>query len=63
MLVYNIFFMLKKDNLNISECSEQIKTFRLKYVFVAAKIIKTEEKVLELHDQNSLEMIKMKIII
>jgi hypothetical protein len=41
MLVYNIFLLFKKDNTSGNEYREQIKTFRLKYVFVAAKIIKT----------------------
>lgn len=41
MMVYNIFLMFKKDNTSENEYREQIKTFRLKYVFVAAKIVKT----------------------
>jgi len=41
MLVYNIFLMFKQANVSKNEYWEQIKTFRLKYIFVAAKIIKT----------------------
>jgi hypothetical protein len=46
MLVYNIFLMFKNDNLSTNEYREQIKTFRLKYIFVAAKIIKTGRQVI-----------------
>jgi hypothetical protein len=41
MLGYNLFLRFKFDSLHISEYRQQIKTFRLKYVFLAAKIIKT----------------------
>ncbi|MBK5262751.1 MAG: transposase, partial [Peptostreptococcaceae bacterium] len=41
MLSYNLFLLFKSDSLSISEYRQQIKTFRLKYVFLAAKIIKT----------------------
>ncbi len=41
MLSYNLFLLFKFDFLNLSEYRQQIKTFRLKYVFLAAKIIKT----------------------
>ena len=41
MLSYNLFFLFKFDSLSISEYRQQIKTFRLKYMFLAAKIIKT----------------------
>jgi len=41
MLSYNLFLLFKFDSLNISEYRQQIKTFRLKYVFLAAKIIRT----------------------
>ena len=39
MLAYNLFLLFKFDSLPISEYRQQIKTFRLKYVFLAAKII------------------------
>jgi len=45
MLSYNLFFLFKFDSLNISEYRQQIKTFRLKYVFLAAKIIRTSRYV------------------
>ena len=41
MLSYNLFLLFKFDFLSLSEYRQQIKTFRLKYVFLAAKIIKT----------------------
>ena len=41
MLAYNLFLLFKFDSLHISEYRQQIKTFRLKYVFLAAKIIRT----------------------
>ncbi len=37
---------LKFDSLDSSEYRQQIKTFRLKYVFLAAKIIKTARYVI-----------------
>jgi len=41
MLVYNIFLLFKMDKISVSEYRQWIVTFRLKYVFVAGKIIKT----------------------
>jgi len=41
MLVYNLFLMFKQVQLSKNEYFEQIKTFRLKYIFLAAKIVKT----------------------
>ena len=41
MLSYNLFLLFKFDSLSISEYRQQIKTFRLKYMFLAAKIIRT----------------------
>lgn len=41
MLVYNIFLLFKMDKTSINEYSQWILTFRLKYIFVAGKIIKT----------------------
>lgn len=41
MMVYNLFLMFKQENILGSEYWEQIKTFRLKYIFVTAKIITT----------------------
>ena len=41
MLVYNIFLLFKIDKLPINEYRQWIITFRLKYVFLAGKIIKT----------------------
>ncbi|EPO4193555.1 IS1380 family transposase, partial [Escherichia coli] len=40
------FDSLKFDSLDSSEYRQQIKTFRLKYVFLAAKIIKTARYVI-----------------
>ncbi len=41
MLSYNLFLLFKFDFLGISEFRQQIKTFRLKYVFLAGKIMRT----------------------
>ena len=41
MLVYNLFLMFKQEYLSENQYWQQIKTFRLKYIFVAAKIVKT----------------------
>jgi hypothetical protein len=41
MLAYNLFLLFKFDSIHISEYRQQIKTFRLKYIFLAAKIIRT----------------------
>ena len=46
MLSYNLFLLFKFDSLEPSEYRQQIKTFRLKYVFLAAKIIKTARTVI-----------------
>ena len=46
MLTYNLFLLCKMDCLNNTEYRQQIKTFRLKYVFIAAKIIKTARTVI-----------------
>jgi len=46
MLSYNLFLLFKFDFLSISEYRQQIKTFRLKYVFLAGKIIKTARYVI-----------------
>jgi len=41
MLSYILFLLFKFDSLHISEYRQQIKTFRLKYMFLAAKINRT----------------------
>ncbi|WP_352407000.1 IS1380 family transposase [Acetoanaerobium noterae] len=46
MLAYNLFLLFKFDYLDASEYRQQIKTLRLKYVFLAAKIIKTARSVI-----------------
>lgn len=46
MLAYNLFLLFKFDFLTVLEYRQQIKTFRLKYVFLAAKIIKTARYVI-----------------
>ena len=46
MLAYNLFLLFKFDYLDASEYRQQIKTFRLKYVFLTAKIIKTARSVI-----------------
>ena len=41
-----LLLLFKIDSLEPSEYRQQIKTFRLKYVFLAAKIIKTARTVI-----------------
>ena len=41
MLVYNIFLLFKMDKVSASGYRQWILTFRLKYVLVAGKIIRT----------------------
>jgi hypothetical protein len=46
MLSYNLFLLFKFNFLDISEFRQQIKTFRLKYVFLAGKIISSARYVI-----------------
>ena len=41
MLSYNLFLLFEFNFLAISEFRQQIKTFRLKYVFLAGKIMRS----------------------
>ena len=45
MLAYNLFLLFKIDMVRATEYRQQIKTFRLKYIFLACKIIKTARSV------------------
>ena len=45
MLAYNLFLLFKMDFANGTEYRQQIKTFRLKYIFLAGKIIITARRV------------------
>jgi len=45
MLAYNVFLLFKMDFANGTEYRQQIKTFRLKYIFLAGKIIRTARNV------------------
>lgn len=46
MLSCNLLLVFEFDYLDVSEYRQQIKTFRLKYVFIAAKIAKTGKSVI-----------------
>jgi hypothetical protein len=46
MLTFNLFLLFKMDFANGTEYRQQIKTFRLKYIFLAAKIIRTARSVI-----------------
>jgi len=46
MLAYNLFLLFKTDFANRTEYRQQIKTFRLKYIFLAGKIIRTARSVI-----------------
>ncbi len=45
MLAYNLFLLFKLDFLGSSEFRQQIKTFRLKVIFLAGKVIRTAKYV------------------
>ena len=45
MMVYDLFLLFKIDLVSKTEYRQQIKTFRLKYVFLAGKIIRTARRV------------------
>jgi hypothetical protein len=45
MLAYNLFLRFKMDMVKRMEYRQQIKTFRLRYVFLAGKIIRTARSV------------------
>jgi len=45
MLAYNLFLLFKLDSLKATEYRQQIKTFRLKYIFLAGKIVRTARRV------------------
>ena len=45
MLAYNLFLLFKMDFAGETEYRQQIKTFRLKYIFQAGKIIRTARSV------------------
>jgi hypothetical protein len=46
MLANNLFLLFKMDFANGTEYRQQIKTFRLKYIFLAGKIIRTARSVI-----------------
>jgi len=46
MLAYNLFLLFKMDFANGTEYRQQIKIFRLKYIFLAGKIIRTARSVI-----------------
>jgi hypothetical protein len=46
MLTYNLFLLFKMDFANGTEYRQQIKTFRLKYIFLAGKIIRSARSVI-----------------
>ncbi len=45
MLAYNLFLLFKLDPVTAAEYRQQIKTFRLKYTFLAGKIVRTARSV------------------
>ena len=45
MLAYNLFLLFKMDFAKGTEYRQQIKTFRLKYIFLVRKIIRTTRSV------------------
>lgn len=47
MLTYNLFLLFKMDFTNETEYRQQIKTFRLKYIFLAGNIILSARSVIK----------------
>jgi hypothetical protein len=45
MMAYNLFLLFKMDQGMKTEYRQQIKTFRLKYIFLAGKIIRSARQV------------------
>jgi len=45
MLAYDLFLLFKMDLAGGTESRQQIKTFRLKYIFLAGKTIRTARSV------------------
>jgi len=45
MLAYNLFLLFKMDFAGEAEYRRQIKTFRLKYIFLAGKIVRMARSV------------------
>ena len=45
MMAYNLFLLFKMDRGMKAEYRQQIKTFRLKYIFLAGKIVRTARQV------------------
>jgi hypothetical protein len=45
MMAYNLFLLFKIDRGMKTEYRQQIKTFRLKYIFLAGKIIRSARQV------------------
>lgn len=53
MMAYNLFLLFKVDFISKAEYQQQIKTFRLKYVFLVGKIIRTARSVvMKLSEKN-----------
>jgi hypothetical protein len=52
MLAYNLFLLFKMDFTNGTDYRQQIKTFRLKYIFLAGKIIRTARNVIMSFQKN-----------
>ncbi len=45
LMTYNLFLLFKMDFAKVTEYIQQIKTFRLKYIILAGKIIRTARSV------------------
>jgi hypothetical protein len=46
MMAYNLFLLFKMDRGIKTEYRQQIKTFRLKYIFLAGKIVRSARQVM-----------------
>ena len=45
MMIYNLFLLFKMDRGMKAEYRQQLKAFRLKYIFLAGKIVRTARRV------------------
>jgi len=52
MMAYNLFLLFKMDFAKGTEYRRQIKTFRLKYIFLAGKIIRTARNIMMKFSEN-----------
>jgi len=50
MMAYNLFLLFKMDFAKGTEYRQQIKTFRLKYIFLAGRLSERPERMMKLSE-------------